>query len=779
MSLNLEVKILGEYKNLTRATKGATKELKALQSSAQSISRKINASLGAIGVGLSIGALKGAIQSTITEASNLNESVNAVRVSFGLAGDAVLAIGQNAAKSFGLSKAEFNSAAVTFSGFADDVVGQGGDVAGFIEQITGRGADFASVFNIDVAEALSVFRSGLSGESEPLKRFGIILNDTAVKDYALRTGLIKTGQELTNQQKVQARYKLLLEETNKVQGDFANTSGEMANALRIAKAGFADAKVAIGEGFTPAITGIATWISDNLDIWTDLADAIGNKIKSAFEDSGDAATNFGTQIIKVVQDLTDFLNGTADSSNAFVKLSEKIKPILDLFGAFSELGKGVLAVLNGLFDGLFGWINLFLPANEQMSGFAGFVEWVGKKLQELGYWIGFIGSIFIPFTTGFKIAGKVLSLFSKWVDKIAAGIGKIAGGIGKWLESIGLKSIDKTVAKSAERAVLNAGDAAAGAAKGFDTLDAAAAKALETRKKWEAYKEFRLTNDLKFANTEAGFLRSGLSAVDKMLDQLNRKKTAIKIDMVINGATVGEANRFGNLKPDTIDWNQRNKEYGQAILAGIAEAAKTPETINTATGLTTFQKNVQKLVDVAQAALDEAKARIKDASESFRDTVSLSFGIISNGAFAVFDINRVIRQMNRVKDAAKTFASDIKKLQAQGADQSLIDQILGMDPMQAAATARGLLSSGRLNEFLKLRADLASTGAGAGGVANYGIYGTGTGGLQTAIDNLTKVVQANGGNTYNINVNNANNMTAQQIIAAIKKYEKTTGKKVF
>ena len=80
---------------------------------------------------------------------------------------------------------------------------------------------------------------------------------------------------------------------------------------------------------------------------------------------------------------------------------------------------------------------------------------------------------------------------------------------------------------------------------------------------------------------------------------------------------------------------------------------------------------------------------------------------------------------------------------------------------------------------MALRKDLSSIGAGAGGVANFGINGTGTGGLQSAIDGLTTTLNRGYGNTYNISVANANNLSPQQIVAAIKKYEKTNGRKVF
>lgn len=783
MALNLEVNILGEYRNLTKATKGATKELRGLQTSVGRISRGINAALATIGVGLSIGALKNTIKGVVNEASNLAESVNAVTVSFGRSADAVLELGKTSATALGIAQSDFNAAAVKFSSFADSIVGDGGNAAEFIEAITQRGADFASVYNIDVAEALRVFQSGLAGEAEPLKRFGFNLLDTEVKAYAAANGIGEVGRELNASEKVLARYQLLMELTAKTQGDFQNTSDGLANGLRILRANFKDARAEVGDAFLPILSELVDTVNDNIDVFDDLATAISDKITKSFEEGGLSAETFGARIVDTLTDLTEFLNGTADADNSFVKLQQDIEPILDLLIAFRELGKGVITVLDGIFQGLFGWISLIPGVDSSIGGLADFLKFLGEQLQKAGEFIGFVISLFIPFTLGFKIAARFVGLFSKSLQKLAEFFKPVTDFIkntfGKGVERL-TSFIDRVLGKKASNAVIKAGDAAAGSAKGFGALDDAAKEALKTRDKWETYKKFRLTNDLKFANVEAGVLRTGLGAVSGVLDELNAKRTLLKIDLVIGGATVGEANRFGNLRPNVIDYNARAREYGEALRASLAKVIEEEEDDKEESrGLTPFQERVQTLIDTLTDTLQEARDRIRNAASNFRDAVSLSFGVITNGAFATFDTNRVIRQMKRIKDAAQTFAKDIRDLQRQGADQSLIDELLGMDPLAGSAAARGLLSSGRLDEFLQLRKDLGSIGAGAGGAANFGIIGTGTGGLQSAIEGLTRTFERGAGSTYNINVNNANKMTAAEIVSAIKKYEKTTGKKVF
>ncbi len=260
-----------------------------------------------IGVGLATAALSKFGVDAIKQASDLAESTNAVNVAFRDSARAVLAVGENSAESLGLAKSEFNAAAVRFSAFAERIVGEGGDVAGFIKDITTRAADFASVFNIEVSEALRVFQSGLSGEAEPLKRFGINLLESEVKAYALREGIIAVGQTMTEQQKVQARYGLLLESTAKTAGDFANTSDGLANSQRILKARFIDLQAEIGTALLPAVTNLVKAVADQLiPVFEDLGQFLNSpEGKKIIEDTAKAVGDFFEFIIKNIDTIAD------------------------------------------------------------------------------------------------------------------------------------------------------------------------------------------------------------------------------------------------------------------------------------------------------------------------------------------------------------------------------------------------------------------------------------------------------------------------------------------
>lgn len=201
---------------------------------------------------------------SIAAASDLNESLNAVNVTYGKQAEAVKVLGTEAADALGLSNTEFNGLAVQFSAFATQVAGSDGPkVVNVLDQLTTRGSDFASVMNLEVNEALGLFQSGLAGETEPLRKFGIDLSAAAVESFAYARGIAKAGEEMTEGQKVQARYGLLMRQTAKTQGDFANTSDELANSQRRLTANWENAKARLGEALLPVLTTVTNYLIDD------------------------------------------------------------------------------------------------------------------------------------------------------------------------------------------------------------------------------------------------------------------------------------------------------------------------------------------------------------------------------------------------------------------------------------------------------------------------------------------------------------------------------------
>jgi murein DD-endopeptidase MepM/ murein hydrolase activator NlpD len=261
---------------------------KVTTGSAGKISQFSSVAKGAM-VGVGAAAAFSLGKTAVNAASKLSESVNAVNVTFGDAADGVLALGENASHSFGLSKSEFNGLSVQFSAFAKQVAGDGGDVSKVIGDLATRAADFASVMDLDLNEATAVFMSTLAGETEPIRRFGKDVSAAAVEQYALAAGLVESKGEITESIKVQARYGLLMQQTSDTAGDFANTSGSLANQQRQLGASLEDAAAKLGEGLIPALESM----TPALLAAADAGARFGNVIGTAFGVAETVGTTFG------------------------------------------------------------------------------------------------------------------------------------------------------------------------------------------------------------------------------------------------------------------------------------------------------------------------------------------------------------------------------------------------------------------------------------------------------------------------------------------------------
>lgn len=284
--------------------------------------------LAAVGVGRFFG-------DAVNQANDLSESLNAVNVAYGESAANIVKLGEDAATRLGVTQSDFNAAAVRFSAFADRVVGEGGNVGGFVDDITTRAADFASVFNIDVSEALQVFQSGLSGEAEPLKRFGINLLDSEVQAYALANGIGEVGRALTEDEKVQARYGLLLESTAKTAGDFANTSDGLANSQRILQANFGDMQAAVGNALLPTLANLSAAMLP-------LVEQLGPILTGTLEELSPVITDLAGQIPGLLESFLPMIPVIGELAGIFLELAADLLPvfvdlIMALMPIFTEL----------------------------------------------------------------------------------------------------------------------------------------------------------------------------------------------------------------------------------------------------------------------------------------------------------------------------------------------------------------------------------------------------------------------------------------------------------
>ena len=208
----------------------------------------------------------------VEASSDLNESLNASEAIFESQGKTIAKWSEGTADAFGLARSESLQGAASIGamlkpmGFAID---KASDMSMKMVELAG---DMASFNNQDPSEMLERIRSGLAGESEPLRQFGVDLRLTAVESFALKEGLIESGEKLEGQQQVWAMYQKILSDTKDQQGDFGRTSEGMANAQRRLRANVIDLGAAYGSAFRPLVQGA---IGDLNDFVVQMKEGVG------------------------------------------------------------------------------------------------------------------------------------------------------------------------------------------------------------------------------------------------------------------------------------------------------------------------------------------------------------------------------------------------------------------------------------------------------------------------------------------------------------------------
>jgi hypothetical protein len=207
---------------------------------------------------LAVGGLAVAgLTNAANAAGDLGEAVAATEVIFGDAADSILAYGETAADTIGQSNRAALQAAATFGTFGKAAGKTGEELATFSTDLVTLSSDLASFKNVEPEVAVEALGAALRGESEPIRQFGVLLDDATLKQRALEMGLISTTTgTLPPAIKVQAAYAEILAQTTDAQGDFARTADGLANSQRTATARMEDAKAAIGEGFLPILTAV-------------------------------------------------------------------------------------------------------------------------------------------------------------------------------------------------------------------------------------------------------------------------------------------------------------------------------------------------------------------------------------------------------------------------------------------------------------------------------------------------------------------------------------------
>jgi len=298
---------------------------------------KAFAVVGAAAVGVGVGLFKLA-----ESASDLTEANNVVESTFKKSGKAIEKWTETTAKSAGIGKTNatqwvgFMGAMLKSSGVSEKA---SSGMSKSLVQLTG---DMSSFYNIDTKDMWEKLRSGISGETEPLKAIGINMSETNLKAYALAEGMKKPYAAMSQGEKTTLRYNYLMKVTKDAQGDFAKTlSTSFANQIRVAQLNLTTLGQKIGTVVLPAFNKAVQWFNGNMP-----------KIQEAITSVFDIVVPVFKNVGKVIGEMMGFFNGLSEGTKktilTFALMALAAIPLFKAFATIKTIVSGVGLVIGAL-----------------------------------------------------------------------------------------------------------------------------------------------------------------------------------------------------------------------------------------------------------------------------------------------------------------------------------------------------------------------------------------------------------------------------------------------
>lgn len=464
----------------------------------------LNASSLALGAGIGLAFSKGFsfVKSSVTAASDLNETVSKVQQIFGPASKAITDFAETADKTFGESKQQALDAAATMAIFGKSAGLTGDNLSGFSIQMVKLAGDLASFHNTSPQDAIEAIGAALRGENQPIERYGVLINEASLSQTAFRMGLIKTTtQALTPQQHVLAAQKALLEQTKDAQGDFGRTASGAANQQRILTAEMENQKVKLGQQLLPAYLALLQAGSKLMSLITDhIVPAFMSAVKWIKENQSWLLTLVGTvatmtgavyalvaayKAWKAIADLVEVTQLAIDAAMAANPIGIVVIAIAALVAGFiyaythserfrkivqgtlrgvAESAKVVWAVLKVVFNAIvvsvkavgawfiWLWQHILLPVGRVIAAVASVIikvfAIIGQNIRSAAMvWVWFYGKIFQPIIDLIMFQLRLWGDLFSWLwETIFSPIFKSIEIAALWLYDKALKPlVDKTM----------------------------------------------------------------------------------------------------------------------------------------------------------------------------------------------------------------------------------------------------------------------------------------------------------------------------------------------
>lgn len=488
----LQVVLTGNTRQLQQAMSQAQQVTSQTESRIKGSMDKVGATLKRVGAiaaaALSVKAIVGFGKSCIDLGSDLTEVQNVVDVTFGTMNKQVDKFAKGAIKQFGLSETAAKRYTSTMGSMLKSMGLTTEQAYDMSTTMTGLTGDMASFYNLDAETAFEKIRSGISGETEPLKQLGINMSVANLEAYALAQGITTSYNSMTQAEQAMLRYNYLLDATADAQGDFARTSGGWANQTRILAMQFDSIKASIGQGLIMALTPALKVINSIIAKLSELSEKFKvtmaaitgtdlstdtSAVTSSLQDSAAAAEDTGAALVDGMDEAADAAKRFLFGFDELHQLGGNDSDIVDQDALDALSDPATVSGMQALNDATAG-------ENSQLSAMQAKLDALKAKMQPVidmarqmasefkaGFSAG-LGSNFSGRVTGIltdikSIGQHIKDIFTdpevvgaaeNYLSRVSYAIGQITGSVASVGVSIGsniVGGIESFLAKSKER----------------------------------------------------------------------------------------------------------------------------------------------------------------------------------------------------------------------------------------------------------------------------------------------------------------------------------------
>ena len=315
--------LVSSFNRISKASSGMKVGLLSAVNGISAIRKSI---LQAMGIAGGFYAVIQGIKSAIDISSDLTEVQNVVDVTFGDYKSKIEDLAKVSIPELGMSELTAKQIGSRFQSMGTAMGFAQGKMADMSIELTRLAGDMASFYNVEQGDVAKSLQSIFTGETEPLRKYGLDLTNATIQEWAMKQGIDANVSSMTQMQKTALRYQYVLENTSAAQGDFIRTSDTWANQVRVLKENIKALAAVIGSSFINALKPLIKALNVAMGYIIDFAKVVSNSLGKIFgwkyEDATGGIANDFSDMSDSADDLADWTGKAADNAK---KLKQQLQ----------------------------------------------------------------------------------------------------------------------------------------------------------------------------------------------------------------------------------------------------------------------------------------------------------------------------------------------------------------------------------------------------------------------------------------------------------------------